>query len=363
MPTHNAENERIKREYLIWLREAQGASEATLDAAAAALHRFETHTRFRSFKSFRPQQATAFKRWLGEQVNAATGELLSKATLHAVLKNLRMFFEWLSREPGFRSHVNYSDAGFFRLSENEARIARATRATPTPSLEQIERALQLMPTDTVIQRRDRAVLAFSILTGARDDATVSFRLGHVDFERDQVVQDARVVRTKRRKTFTTTFFPVGMNAREIVAAWVEELRRDHLFGPDDPLFPATRIVLGESGQFERAGLDRKPWSGASPVRRIFRQAFEAAGLPYFNPHSFRRTLALLGQRLCATPEAYKAWSQNLGHAGVLTTFTSYGTLPHDRQAEIIRSLGQRPDDGGDVERLAADLLAAVRRRA
>jgi hypothetical protein len=35
-------------------------------------------------------------------------------------------------------------------------------------------------------------------------------------------------------------------------------------------------------------------------------------LPYFNPHSFRKTLALLGGRICKTPEEYKAWSQNLG---------------------------------------------------
>jgi integrase len=59
----------------------------------------------------------------------------------------------------------------------------------------------------------------------------------------------------------------------------------------------------------------------------------AAGLPYFNPHSFRKTLALLGGELCETPEQYKAWSQNLGHEHVLTTFTSYGNVDSHRQAK------------------------------
>jgi integrase/recombinase XerD len=36
----NAENERVKREYLIWLKEARGRSEATLDIAAAAIDRY-----------------------------------------------------------------------------------------------------------------------------------------------------------------------------------------------------------------------------------------------------------------------------------------------------------------------------------
>jgi hypothetical protein len=64
----------------------------------------------------------------------------------------------------------------------------------------------------------------------------------------------------------------------------------------------------------------------------------AAGLPYFNPHSFRNTLVRLGQDLCQSPEAFKPWSQNLGHQKVLTTFTSYGTVASDRQGEIIRGL-------------------------
>lgn len=38
-----------------------------------------------------------------------------------------------------------------------------------------------------------------------------------------------------------------------------------------------------------------------------------------------------------TPEEIKAWSQNLGHEGVLTTFTSYGKVPVHRQGELIRT--------------------------
>ncbi len=84
------------------------------------------------------------------------------------------------------------------------------------------------------------------------------------------------------------------------------------------------------------------WSGrigAVPrVRSIFRDAFASAGLPYFNLHSFRNTLVRLGQAVCQTPEEFKAWSQNLGHEKVLTTFRSYGQVESLRQGEIIRGL-------------------------
>jgi hypothetical protein len=47
----------------------------------------------------------------------------------------------------------------------------------------------------------------------------------------------------------------------------------------------------------------------------------------------------MGEQLCRTPEQFKAWSQNLGHEGVLTTLFAYGTVPVGRQREIIANFG------------------------
>jgi len=195
-----------------------------------------------------------------------------------------------------------------------------------------------MPADTEIERRNRALIAFTLLTGSRDSAIASMKLKHVDLIANNVNQDAREVKTKFSKTFNTFFFPVGDEIRRIVAEWVSYLREDKLWGNDDPLFPATRIALGAARQFEVSGLERDHWSSASPIRAIFRKAFVSAGLPYFNPHSFRNTLVQLGQDVCKSPEQFKAWSQNLGHEKVLTTFLSYGEVACQRQGEIIRAL-------------------------
>ena len=128
------------------------------------------------------------------------------------------------------------------------------------------------------------------------------------------------------------------------------------------MFPATRIELNTGRQFEAVGLDRRHWSNAGPIRKIFKEAFEAAGLPYFNPHSFRKTLAMLGERTCRTPEEFKAWSQNLGHEQVMTTFSSYGSVPAGRQAEIIRGLARREIDGDQLVDLAQRLMHVAQRR-
>jgi integrase len=339
MRTHNPQNERIKRAYLIYLAEAKGYSEATIDGVAKALNRFETYNKFRDFKAFRIEQAKGFKASLAEQTSRRTNDRLSKATLYVTLNALKRFFIWLAGQPGYKSKIAYSDAEYFNLSAKETRIAKAHREARVPTLEQVRYVIRTMPSCTEIERRDRALLAFTILTGARDGAIASMKLKHIDIDQGKIDQDARDVRTKFSKSFTTWFFPIGDDVRQLVADWVTYLRQQKLWGLDDPLFPSTKIELGDNHQFEVSGLDRKHWSNAGPIRTIFKEAFALAGLPYFNPHSFRKTLALLGGQMCKSPEEYKAWSQNLGHESVLTTFSSYGDVGRARQAEIIRSLG------------------------
>jgi integrase len=340
MKTHNPQNERIKRAYFTYLAEAKGYSEPTLDTVAKALNRFETYTKFRDFKAFHIEQAKSFKANLSDQVSVRTKDRLSKATLYSTLNALKQFFQWLAGQPGYKSKISYSDAEYFNLSAKETRIAKAHREPRVPTLEQICHLIRTMPSTTETERRDRALIAFTLLTGARDGAIASFKLKHIDIDQGRLDQDARQVKTKFSKSFTTWFFPVGDDIRQIVVDWVNYLRTGKLWGLDDPLFPATKIVVGDSRQFEVSGLDRKHWSSASPIRKVFKDAFAAADLLYFNPHSFRKTLALLGGRICKSPEEYKAWSQNLGHEHVLTTFSSYGDVSRQRQAEIIRALGE-----------------------
>lgn len=361
MTTHNARNERVKREYLTFLKEAKRLNEASIDGVAAALHRFETYNGFRDFKQFRIQQAIGFKRHLAKEKNERTRKPLSKSTMHAQLSALKAFFQWLAGQPGYKSRLSYTDAEYFNLTEKETRQARAHTERPVPTVEQILHVLHMMPAETEIELRDRAVIAFTLLTGARDGAIASLKLKHIDLIEGRVIQDAREVLTKFSKTFSTYFFPVEDDVRRIVEEWIYHLRTEKLWGNDDPLFPATEVSQGNNHQFCASGLTRMHWSTASPIREIFRRTFEQAGLPYFHPHSFRKTLAQLGERVCRTPEEFKAWSQNLGHEKVMTTFSSYGAVAASRQAEIIRRLNQPNRSDVPAESMAEQLIQIAAR--
>jgi site-specific recombinase XerD len=101
MNKSNAVNVRVKREG------PRRQSEASIDAIAKALSRFESYTRHKDFKTFRKEQAIGFTAYLSRELNERTGEPLSKATLLATFNALKAFFTWLSQLPGFKSKFTY----------------------------------------------------------------------------------------------------------------------------------------------------------------------------------------------------------------------------------------------------------------
>ena len=202
-----------------------------MDAVAKAISRFEADTRYRDFMAFHFEQAVAFKGRPANQDSRATGGKLSKATL----AHLKRFFQWLAGQPGYKSRLQYSDAGYFNLSEKDTRVATAKRERAAPTMEQIRHVIALLPNRTEIERPDRALLAFTLLTGARDSALASMKLKHVDLAAGSVFQDAREVDTKFSKSFTTCSVPCDhvpvrswplFRAREVMPALIKSLRQE-----------------------------------------------------------------------------------------------------------------------------------------
>ncbi|MBL4682454.1 MAG: site-specific integrase [Pseudomonadales bacterium] len=356
MTNHNINNERMKRKYFTFMKEAKRHSEASIDCIAKAIHRFEQYNKFKDFKAFHFNQAVGFKNKLLTQKSLKTGDNLSKSTINGTCNHLKAFFQWLAQQTGYKSRFNYTDADYFNLSEKDTRIAGAKRKKPVATLEQITHVLEQMPHATDLEKRNRALMAFILLTGARDSAVASFKIKHVDLVNGSVFQDAREVKTKFSKTFTTYFFPVGKLPIQILTEWLAHLKTELLFSHDDPLFPKTKVANNKDKKFSACGVLKERWATANPIREVFKRAFQMAGLQYFNPHSFRDTLVRLAEQLCQSPEEFKAWSQNLGHQRVLTTLYSYGDVPDYRQAELIKKLNLPRKDKSPEMQIAFEAM-------
>ncbi|ESQ81193.1 hypothetical protein [Asticcacaulis sp. YBE204] len=129
-----------------------------------------------------------------------------------------------------------------------------------------------------------------------------------------------------------------------------------------PLFPATKVGLGASCHLEALGLADHGWKGAATIRAIFKEAFTAVGLPYFNPHTLRNSLMELAYSLNLSHEEMKAWSQNLGHENVMTSLRNYGNVTTARQSELISGLRAKTADNANDGPSTEWLLEQLKRR-
>ena len=327
----NEENERIKRKYL---RTAKRKDKSTVIKAAEAIQRFEASTNYASFKKFRIEQVVRFRDNLDDEISKTTGKQLSKSTIASVLAANKAFF-WLADKSGYKSRVGHSDSDYFNMDAKGQRVARTARETPYPSLEMVRHTFDQMPSNTIFQRRDKAILAFIMITGATDESVSSLRLKHINLIDEYVYQDARDVRTKGAKTITTYFLPVDPAYTEFFVDWVHYLQKEMLFGPDDPLFPP--LDMGQvGGEFTVQGFKREIYRNAKAIRKVIKGAFQNAGLPTSTPHAFRKTLVKWAVWYYPTVEEFKAFSLNIGHSRVVTTASAYCHVSLERQAELIK---------------------------
>lgn len=357
----NPKNDRVKRDYLIYLKEARQRSRATVEQVRHAIDRLEAYTGFKDFGSFNKDQALGFKRALLNAKGQRSGRPISKATAHHVLQALKEFLAWLHGRRGYRRRIDPVHIPYLNLTTKDERIASLTLPKSYASLDQYRAALFAMPSGTDTERRDRALVALLLLTGMRDAAVVSLKLHHISIERGHIFQDPREVKTKFSKPIETFFFPVGDDVRELLEDWVRYLKRERLFGPTDPLFPKTLVQPNEERNFAVQGLSREHWADAAPVRAIFKAVFARVGLPYIRPHTVRDTLTQLAYQLKLSPEQLKAWSQNMGHSSVLTTLQGYGYVSTERQGQILAELSRTPAETDAATEIATKVAALLKR--
>lgn len=87
MTKYNANNERIKRKYLTFLKQAKGQNEASIDAVAKALVRFESYNKYKDFRAFHFEQAIGFKKHLANQLHYKTKNVVL-TSLNRIVRNL-----------------------------------------------------------------------------------------------------------------------------------------------------------------------------------------------------------------------------------------------------------------------------------
>lgn len=341
MSMENLENEKLKRAYRRFLADSEGFSDSTIRSIEKAIWKYEDFSKHAPFGKFNEKTAKGFKDWLAARSGGKDGGGLSLASQYHHLRHLRDFFTWLSGQPGYKSRINPFNVRYLKLDKSKTRIATTPARQEYPSLDYVKTLCESIAIKTEVDQRDRALIAFALLSGMRDAAIVSLPMECFDPERLLIFQDPkRGVKTKFSKAITTTLVPFDNGLLGYVLEWQKFLKAEKLFSNVNPLFPRTKVEQRSETDLCFEGTEIEPvfWQSAQGMRHIFCQRAQEAGLRYYSPHKFRHATVAEAGRRCRTPEEFRAISQNLGHENVGTTLSSYGKLDDTRVSELIKKM-------------------------
>lgn len=338
-------NEIAKRRYYKYLEHSKGSSKESIKHYKSAIWRWQEFTNNEDFFNISETKIENFKEWLKNKNKKNSSVIISLSHRYDILRYLKIFFNWLSEQPGYKSKITKTITNYFNLTMGEARQATEQRTRTSPTMEEAKILIESIKGKTEIEIRDKALISLVFLTGIRISALSSLPIQSFDKENLIINQDPRLgVKTKNSKKIMTSLIPFSyQEPLNYFLDWYNFLINVKNFKQTDPLFPATKI---ESGNDDRVGyhstekISSNFWKNTSSPRKIFENRFKQAGLKYYHPHTFRHLIVKEFSKLPLSEEERKAISQNLGHADVETTFGSYGYnhIPEDRQFEIIKNM-------------------------
>ncbi len=346
------QNEVMKKQFFLYLKEVKGFSKDSVDAYERAILLWQDCTTNKDFASFGKQQTRAFKIWIKSRTNRKD-ETLSLVYIYNVLRRLKGFFDWLSMQPHYKSKINQVIIEHLSLSKKETRIAIQPNKREIPLMEDVIKVIETIKIGSDVDRRDRALICFTLLTGARISAIYSMPMMAFDEATLTVDQNPKYgVKTKFSKHITTTFFPIEYSeAVRYFVEWYRYLKQTKGFTGKDPIFPMAKVENGQQNiSYHNTG-EVVPlfWQSSNSARKIFQKRFVDAEIPYYHPHTFRHLVVKEFAKTRLTEEEKKAISQNLGHENTGTTFGSYGYghIEEDRQIDIVKriKLGDKEIDG------------------
>ncbi|MCP4316592.1 MAG: hypothetical protein GY789_11405 [Hyphomicrobiales bacterium] len=327
-PSWIPENERIIFQFQVY---GGRYVPETLDAFIASVRGFLAFHDEKLLSDITTADADCYRNYLsdGNQHN------LSRSTVSYRASQLKIFFDWLVLQEGYR-RMNKTIGEYFALRKEFKITVRQPGPKPFPTKENVLAMVSSMPRDNLIQCRDLTIVDASFLLGTRSNATASLRLGNIDIENKKVRQDPTRMRIKNGKYQTNSWFPLLEPYDQIMVDWIGELLKlgcseeDALFPPDEFLRSPRRLSKQNREPIE-------PWKTDSAINRAFKKACDFADLPYFNPHSARHFLKSIRDDFCRTAEERKAWSHNLGHEKEQTSELHYAKMTDQRRDIIFES--------------------------
>lgn len=188
---------------------------------------------------------------------------LNDRSIDARYRALRAFFRWIERHGYFGGLANPVCSDY--KPKVKTRIKRSIKR------KEVQQLLDSIQEQTWIDARDRALISLLFRTGLRRGEAVGLRVPDIDFEQKRIFISA-----DSSKGAADAVIPFDEETKILLLVYLE-CRPDH---PTDP-----HVLWYANDGYN--GVKQEPLTGEG-IYQVMRRRCDQAGLPRFNPQTFRR---------------------------------------------------------------------------
>lgn len=324
---YNPKNEEIKLEYKDYLStlKKDKVKESTAKAKIASINLFDEVNGYIDFSEFSSTNGERFYTHLRSLD-------IGPSTRNNYLTNVKDFLYWyLNKAKVKGKKQKIIDLDSLEPTLTDKRLANRQEIVDFPTDEEIDKIFAL-PAETMKEKRDRALIAFLILTASRISAAATATLKLVDLDKLRFYQDPlEGVHTKFDNYIITQFMEFNPECYLIVADWINTLKNDYGFDDASPLFPKIKEYAGHTEV-------EKTFIKDTAYNKLIEDIETKAGIEKYNPHAFRHYSIYTALEYARNGLQLKALSQNVGHAELETILEQYANMKPERYTVLIKDM-------------------------
>ena len=228
---YNSKNERIKYYYCIHIKRAIKKDDKTIIDEIKYLREYELFDNFANFEAYSSSKADKY-------INHLFDCNYSLSYINDCLRTLKTFLTWLERQKGYKSKINYNDIDYLSITNNQKRKAKATEYKKSYSFEEIIKTIRQMPSNTMIERRNKAIISLNALCALRINELRTVKLKNLIQEDGKCFVDVnpKYIESKFAKSREADFMQLPQDIFDNIISWKSELLKIG-FNDKDPLFP------------------------------------------------------------------------------------------------------------------------------
>lgn len=275
------------------------------------------------------------------------------------MSRVAAFFRYIFKDDVIKPKISEA-LEVLQLTTKEKGLLSKQEIREYPTIEEFNEMIDF-PVNDDVDRRDKALLCFLLLSAGRVDAVRTLQLGALNPKTLDLVQDpTEGVHTKRNKYIRSTLFRFDNRYIDIIKDWLRFLIEDKQFKPTDPLFP--KLVQGENNKAIYV-LSKEFYSTQTKINEIIAKRCKDKNIATYSAHEFRHLAVDTAFKLARSGRDIKAISQNIGHAYLSTTLKQYANMQPREYMQIIRNLTFNVDEQSRVCDLTdAELMELLKNR-